>query len=125
MQDQEKLPPSLQFLPPTKKREPDSVLRLTHIESLLLLCTTRWGRDFLRENGTYEIIRITHENEGVDKVRSPIHSNSVCAYLSATQVAEHIERLVNMLKRDEGAETANDAVDGQDDDSEDERIEEV
>ena len=66
--DQERLPPALQFLPPTKKREPDFVLRLTHVETLLLLCTTRWGRDFLRENGVYEIVRATHENETVDKV---------------------------------------------------------
>jgi len=68
-QDQEKLPEALQFLPPTKKREPDSALRLTHIETLLLLCHTRWGRDYLRENGVYEIVRATHENEMVDKVR--------------------------------------------------------
>lgn len=67
-QDQERLPPALQFLPPTKTREPDYILRLTHIETLLLLCTTRWGRDFLRTNGVYEIVRATHENETVDKV---------------------------------------------------------
>ena len=69
LQDQEKLPPLLQFLPPTKKRETDSAIRLIFVEALLLLCTTRWGRNFLRENGTYEIIKLTHENETVDKVR--------------------------------------------------------
>jgi len=98
LEEQEKLPPSLQFLPRSKKREPDSALRLIHIETLLLLCTTRWGRDFLRENGTYEIIRAMHETEQVDKI------------------SEHIERLVNLLKRDEGAGG---------DESEDDRIEEV
>ena len=67
-QDQERLPLALQFLPPTKTREPDYILRLTHVETLLLLCTTRWGRDFLRANGVYEIVRATHENETVDKV---------------------------------------------------------
>lgn len=67
-QDQEKLPPALQFLPPTKTREPDSNLRLTHVETLLLLCTTRWGRDFLRAKGVYEIIRAAHLEEKVDKV---------------------------------------------------------
>jgi len=68
LEDQERLPPALQFLPPTKTREPDYILRLTHVETLLLLCTTRWGRDFLRANGVYEIVRATHENETVDKV---------------------------------------------------------
>jgi hypothetical protein len=71
-QDQERLPPALQFLPPTKKREPDSVLRLTHVETLLLLCTTRWGREFLRHNGVYEIVRTAHEAEKVDKARHSV-----------------------------------------------------
>ena len=68
LQDQEKLPVALQFLPATKTREPDSVLRLTHVETLLLLCSTRWCRDYLREHGVYEIVRAMHENEQVDKV---------------------------------------------------------
>lgn len=70
-QDIDKLPAALQLLPPTKKRESDSVIRLTLVETLLLLCSTRWGRDFQRENGVYEIIRATHENETDDKVRDP------------------------------------------------------
>ena len=61
-QDQEKLPEALQFLPPTKKREPDTTIRLIHVETLLLLCHTRWCRDYLREHGVYEIVRATHEN---------------------------------------------------------------
>ncbi len=51
-------------------REPDPVIRLTHIETLLLLCTTRWGRDYLRAHGVYEVVRALHENEHVEKVRS-------------------------------------------------------
>lgn len=66
----DKLLPALQMLPPTKKREPDAILRLTHIETLLLLCTTRWARDHLRNSGVYEIIRGTHEHETDDKVRT-------------------------------------------------------
>ncbi|KIJ55210.1 hypothetical protein M422DRAFT_23824 [Sphaerobolus stellatus SS14] len=107
LEDQDKLPASLQLLPDTKKREPDSVIRLIHVETLLLFCTTRWGRDFLRANGTYEIVRLTHESEPVDKI------------------SEHIERLVNMLQRDEDPETINDGSMTQEGDSEDERIEEV
>lgn len=49
-------------------REPDQTLRLTHVETLLLLCYSRWGRDFLRDNGVYEIVRAAHEAEQVDKV---------------------------------------------------------
>jgi len=115
LEDQEKLPSALQFLPPTKKREPDSVLRLTHVETLLLLCTTRWARDFLRANGVYEIIRATHSEETVDKV------------------SEHIERLVQLIKGAEGPETTGDrigtattSVEGHEDsDDEDNKIEEV
>ncbi|KAF8236647.1 cytoplasmic protein [Tricholoma matsutake] len=85
LEDQEKLPSALQFLPPSKTREPDQALRLTHVETLLLLCHTRWGRDFLRDNGVYEIIRVAHEVEKVDKI------------------SEHIERLVTLLKGEEPA----------------------
>ncbi|KAG5640457.1 hypothetical protein DXG03_008585 [Asterophora parasitica] len=85
LEDQEKLPEALQFLPPTKTREPDSKLRLMHVETLLLLCHTRWGRDFLRDTGVYEIVRAAHVAEGVDKI------------------SEHIERLVALLKGDEHA----------------------
>ncbi|KAL4066153.1 hypothetical protein V8B97DRAFT_2015284 [Scleroderma yunnanense] len=87
---QEKLPSSLQFLPPSKKRESDSVLRLTHVETLLLLATTRWGRDHLRGHGVYEIIRGAHLEESVERV------------------SEHMERLVLLIKGDEGPETKDD-----------------
>ncbi|KAH9943856.1 DUF383-domain-containing protein [Amylocystis lapponica] len=83
LEEQERLPPALQFLPPTKAREPDAVLRRTHVETLLLLCTTRWGRVRLRESGVYEVVRALHESEREDKV------------------SEHVERLVNFLKREE------------------------
>lgn len=82
-EDQEKLLEPLQFLPPTKTRESDPFIRLTLIETLLLLCHTRWGRDYLRSHGVYEIIRVAHEHEQVDNV------------------SEHIERLVQLLKGDE------------------------
>ncbi|KAF9244125.1 hypothetical protein BU15DRAFT_71690 [Melanogaster broomeanus] len=114
LEDQEKLPDALQFLPPTKKREADSVLRLTHIETLLLLCTTRWGRDYLRANGVYEIIRGAHMEETVDKV------------------SEHIERLVQLIKGTEGSDTAGHQIDASstmaekdEDTDEDNRIEEI
>ncbi|EKM82038.1 hypothetical protein AGABI1DRAFT_119047 [Agaricus bisporus var. burnettii JB137-S8] len=81
--DQEKLLEPLQFLPSTKQREEDPTIRLTHIETLILLCHTRWGRDYLRNHGVYQIIRVTHEHESIDKV------------------SEHIERLVQLIQGDE------------------------
>ncbi|CAE6402487.1 unnamed protein product [Rhizoctonia solani] len=88
LEDVDKLPASVQFLPDTKKREPDQFIRLTHIETLLLLCTTRPAREFMRLNGVYEVVQKMHETE------------------QNTSVIEHIERLVNLLKRDEGPDTA-------------------
>ena len=106
---QEQLPEALQFLPQTKQREPDAVLRLAHVETLLLLCTTRWGRDYLRTHGVYEVVRALHEQETNDAV------------------SEHVERLVNLLKRTERPETVQDiqveAIEEEDD--ADLRIEEV
>ena len=85
------------------------MLRLTHVETLLLLGTTRWGRDYLRTHGVYEVVRVLHEQETNDAV------------------SEHVERLVNLLKRAEGPETTQDpqveAIEDEDDD--DMRIEEV
>lgn len=105
---QEQLPEVLQFLPPTKKREPDAVLRLNHVETLLLLCTTRWGRDYLRTHGVYEVVRALHEQETNDAV------------------SEHVERLVNLLKRAEGPETTQDPqVEEIEEDDADLRIEEI
>ncbi|KAI0272436.1 DUF383-domain-containing protein [Gloeopeniophorella convolvens] len=106
---QEQLPEALQFLPPTKAREADAVLRRTHVETLLLLCTTRWGRDYLRAHGVYEVVRALHEQE------------------TDESVSEHVERLVNLLKRDEGPDTAQNlrVEEIDEDDDEDTRIEEI
>ena len=103
-QEQELLPAALQFLPPTKTREPDEVIRLTHIETLLLLCTTYWGREYLRTHGVYEIVRTLHENETVDKV-SQHHDCAAPNLTRSVQVSEYVERLVNYLKGEETAET--------------------
>ncbi len=60
--------PDLQLLPPDKEREPDMKIITTHLESLLLLTTTRRGREYLRMRKVYPIIRETHlhiDNEDV------------------------------------------------------------
>ncbi|KAF9523371.1 hypothetical protein CPB83DRAFT_862976 [Crepidotus variabilis] len=83
LDDQEKLLEPLQFLPSTKTRESDSSIRLTLVETLLLLCHTRWGRDYFRQHGVYQIVRLTHENEIVDSI------------------SEVIERLVQLIHGEE------------------------
>ncbi|KAL3420115.1 hypothetical protein PVAG01_08614 [Phlyctema vagabunda] len=75
--------PDLQLLPPDKTRDTDPTIIQTHVETLMLLTTTREGRDLMREIKVYPIIRETHlhvENE---------------------EVREACERLVQVLMRDE------------------------
>jgi hypothetical protein len=108
--DDPDLPDDLQMLPETKKRESDWKIRLTIVEALLLLCHTRWGRDFMRGKGVYEVIRVAHENETVDKV------------------SEHMERLVQLIKGDEPEHLLDeDEVGGPkvDEDSDDDKLVEV
>ncbi|KIY45002.1 DUF383-domain-containing protein [Fistulina hepatica ATCC 64428] len=116
LEDQEKLPEPLQFMPSDKKREPEGAIRLNIVETLLLLCHTRWGRDYLRGHGTYEILRAAHEHETVDRI------------------SDAIEGVVNMIQRkedasmedEEAASLANATISPQNDsDDEDNRIEEI
>ncbi|KAF9114279.1 hypothetical protein BGX27_011257 [Mortierella sp. AM989] len=86
--DMEGMPEDIQLLPPTKKREADAHLRETLLEGLILLTSTRPGRDYLREKKTYPVIQKMHLAETNEHVQD---------------VAEQI---VNMLMRDEGAEVA-------------------
>jgi hypothetical protein len=83
--------PDLQLLPLDKSRDSDPVLIQTHLETLMLLTTTREGRDTMRAIKVYPIIRETHlhvENE---------------------EVREACERLVQVLMRDEEGEETVDA----------------
>ena len=60
--------PDLQLLPPDKTREPDPAILITHLETLLLLTTTREARDLMRKVGVYPVVRECHaavENEEV------------------------------------------------------------
>ncbi|OTB06362.1 hypothetical protein M426DRAFT_319097 [Hypoxylon sp. CI-4A] len=96
--------PDLQLLPPDKQRDSDPHIVQTHVETLLLLSSTREGRDQMREVKVYPIIRETHlrvNNEGV---------RDAC------------ERLVQVLMRDEAdpAETGRvEEVDDGDQDAKD------
>ncbi|KAJ5600578.1 hypothetical protein N7450_001645 [Penicillium hetheringtonii] len=80
--------PDLQLLPPDKKRDSDPTIIATHVETLLLLTTTREGRDLMRRVKVYPVIRECHlhvEDEGVK---------------------EACDRLVQVIMRDEEGEGA-------------------
>ncbi|KAG4104570.1 hypothetical protein H8356DRAFT_1639848 [Neocallimastix lanati (nom. inval.)] len=67
-EEMEALPDELQLLEPTKKRESDSYMRELLIESLILLATTKFGRDYLRNHSVYPIIREMDLQETDDRV---------------------------------------------------------
>ena len=82
-EDMEDMLEDLQLLPANKKREPDNEILKTHLETLLLLTTTREGRDTLRRVKVYPVIRELHVDVEDDGIR------------------EGADRLVQVLMRDE------------------------
>ncbi|PLN75316.1 DNA-binding protein HGH1, partial [Aspergillus taichungensis] len=52
--------PDLQLLPPDKQRDSDTKIIVTHLDTLLLLTTTREGREKMRAVQVYPIIRECH-----------------------------------------------------------------
>ena len=86
----------LQLLPPDKKRESDHEVIVTHLETMLLLTTTREGRERLRAAGTYLVVRCLHEAVEGERVR------------------EGCERVVDLLMRDEEME-GDEGTDGDED----------
>lgn len=78
--------PDLQLLPPDKERDSDNDVLTTHLETLLLLTSTREGRVKMREVNVYPIIRECHMHVGDEGVR------------------ESCDRLVQVLMRDEEGE---------------------
>ncbi|KAI1779748.1 hypothetical protein F4818DRAFT_437053 [Hypoxylon cercidicola] len=97
--------PDLQLLPPDKQRDADPNIIQTHVETLLLLSSTREGRDQMREVSVYPIIRETHLRVNDEGVR------------------DACDRLVQLLMRDEADPDKVDRIkeieDGDDDDNED------
>ena len=76
----------LQLLPPDKEREKDHEILKTHLETLLLLTTTREGRDWMRNKQVYPIIRETH------------------AHVEDEEVREACDRVVQVIMRKEEGE---------------------
>ncbi|KAL1311417.1 hypothetical protein AAFC00_001579 [Neodothiora populina] len=104
-EDTEGMPDELQLLPPDKEREKEHDITKIHLDTLLLLTTTREGRDKLREKKTYPIIRELHLQTEDDEVR------------------EACDRLVQVLMRDEEDETTTTTTKVDDDEEEDELVE--
>ncbi|GAA5828131.1 hypothetical protein JCM11251_002603 [Rhodosporidiobolus azoricus] len=91
----DELPDELQLLPSTKTREPDTQIRSILVETLVLLATSRTNREAMRARGVYQVIKLAHLAEQVQSVKEPM------------------VRLVNLLMRDEGPETAIESLDEQ------------
>lgn len=94
------LPDELQLLPPDKKRDPVESIICTHLESLLLLCTTKEMREHLREKSVYALVREIHKVADTEEI------TALC------------DRVVQMLMRDEDTAEPQDEmeVDSEEDD---------
>jgi uncharacterized protein DUF383/uncharacterized protein DUF384 len=89
----DQMPEELQLLPPDKEREGDVEILKTHLDSLLLLSTTREGRDVMRKLQVYPIVRECH------------------AAVEDESVREACDRFVQVLMRDEASNEDANAVD--------------
>jgi hypothetical protein len=94
-EDSANMLPDLQLLPPDKERESDPEILVTHLETLLLLTSTKKGRQKLREVSVYPIVREVHLHVANEEVR------------------EACDRLVQILMRDEEGEDTVEAVDSE------------
>ncbi|GEQ66864.1 hypothetical protein JCM33374_g527 [Metschnikowia sp. JCM 33374] len=97
------LPDELQLLPPDKKREPVETILNTHLESLLLLSSSKEMRELLREKSVYPLVRELHKVS------------------DSEDVTASCDRLVQLLMRDEGTEV----VEADESDEDDDKIVEI
>ncbi|KAI8367192.1 hypothetical protein EDC96DRAFT_507226 [Choanephora cucurbitarum] len=65
----EQFPEEIQMLGDDKKRETDSMLRTLLLESLILLTSTRFGRDYLREKQVYRVVQRLHIQETDEDIK--------------------------------------------------------
>ncbi|KAK2589930.1 Protein hgh1 [Conoideocrella luteorostrata] len=86
VEDTMEMLPDLQLLSPDKRRDSDTKNIQTHVETLMLLATTREGRDLMRRVKVYPIVRETHLRVDDEDVR------------------DACDRLVQVLMRDEEGE---------------------
>ncbi|ONH76310.1 Protein HGH1 [Pichia kudriavzevii] len=75
------LPDELQFLDDNKQVETVKEIIAVHLESLLLLCSTRKGRDFLRSKSVYPLVRELHKetkDETITELCDRLRTYSLC-----------------------------------------------
>jgi len=87
----------LQLLPPDKEREKEPEILITHLDALLLLTTTRIGRDVMRQRQVYPIVRECH------------------GAVDGEEAQEACDRLVQVLMRDEAPDEPPKVVELEDD----------
>lgn len=68
-EEMDRLPVDLQYLPSDKQREPDADIRKMLIEAIMLLTATASGRQQVRDQGAYLILRELHTWEPEPDVR--------------------------------------------------------
>lgn len=85
-EDTEGMLEDLQLLPPDKERDKDKEIIKTHLETLLLLTSTREGRDYMRQIKVYPVVRECH------------------AHVDDEEVREACDRVVQIIMRDEEGE---------------------
>ncbi len=106
--DTEGMLADLQLLPPDKERDSDPEILVTHLETLLLLSTSREGRETMRKAKVYPIIRECHLHVEYERVR------------------EACDRLVQVLLRDEPVAVKGEkGIEGQAQDTEEDEDEKV
>lgn len=113
-EDMFNLPEELQLLPEDKTRDPIPSIVCVHLESILLLCTTKEGREYLRSKSVYPLIRELHknvENENIGELCYRI----VNVLMRGEPESNHVEELP--------AKSAEDAEQNDEDDEDDEIVE--
>uniref|UniRef100_A0A8C2YR78 Protein HGH1 homolog n=1 Tax=Chinchilla lanigera TaxID=34839 RepID=A0A8C2YR78_CHILA len=110
-EEMERLPVDLQYLPPDKQREPDADIRKMLIEAIMLLTATAPGRQQVRDQGTYLILRELHNWEPEPDVQIAcekliqvlIGDEPECGMenLLEVQVPEDVEQQLQQLDRQE------------------------
>ncbi|KAM6171251.1 protein HGH1 homolog [Erethizon dorsatum] len=110
-EEMERLPVDLQYLPPDKQREPDADIRKMLIEAIMLLTATAPGRQQVRDQGAYLILRELHTWEPEPDVQMAcekliqvlIGEEPECGMenLLELQVPEDVERQLQQLDHQE------------------------
>ncbi|KAH0518812.1 Protein HGH1-like protein [Microtus ochrogaster] len=110
------LPVDLQYLPPDKQREPDADIRKMLIEAIMLLTATAPGRQQIRDQGAYLVLRELHNWEPEPDVRIACEKLIQVLIgdepevgmdnLLEVQVPEDVERQLQQLDRQEQLELA-------------------